>query len=140
MSVTRKSSALLWSVQGLLALVFLFAGGMKLVLPPEMLKGPIALSGLFLRFIGVCETLGAVGLILPGALRIHRALTPVAAVGLVTIMVGATVITAAGMGFAPALIPLVVGLLAASVAYGRREWLRLEVSIPRVVIRRVSRA
>ncbi len=140
MSVTRKSSALLWSVQGLLALVFLFAGGMKLVLPPEMLKGPIALPGLFLRFIGVCETLGAAGLILPGALRIHRALTPVAAVGLVTIMVGATVLTAAGMGFVPALIPLVVGLLAASVAYGRREWLRLGVSIPRVVIRRVSRA
>jgi hypothetical protein len=38
---------------------------MKLILPLEMLSGPIAQPGLFLRFIGVAETLGAIGLILP---------------------------------------------------------------------------
>ena len=38
---------------------------MKLVLPLEMLKGPVALPGLFVRFIGLAEALGAVGLILP---------------------------------------------------------------------------
>jgi hypothetical protein len=36
----RKIGAALWTVQGLLALVFLFAGGMKLVVPAEMLQGP----------------------------------------------------------------------------------------------------
>jgi uncharacterized membrane protein YphA (DoxX/SURF4 family) len=109
----------LWIVQGLLALLFLFAGGMKLVLPLEKLTGPVPLPGLFVRFIGVAEVLGAIGLILPGLLRIRPGLTPLAAAGLVIIMIGATVITLAGGDVAAALISLVVGLLAAFVAYGR---------------------
>jgi len=109
----------LWIVQGLLALLFLFAGGMKLVLPLEKLTGPIELPGLFLRFIGVCEVLGALGLILPGLLRIRPGLTPLAAAGLVIIMIGATALTVAAGAVAPALISLGVGLLAAFVAYGR---------------------
>jgi hypothetical protein len=107
----------LWIVQGLLALLFLCAGGMKLVLPLDALKGPVALPGLFVRCIGVAEVLGALGLILPGLLR--PGLTPLAAAGLVIIMIGATVVTVAGGQLAPALIPVVVGLLAAFVAYGR---------------------
>ena len=109
----------LWIVQGLLAALFLFAGGMKLVLPLEKLTGPVPLPGLFLRFIGVAEVLGAIGLILPGLLRIRPGLTPLAAAGLVIIMIGATVLTVASGDVATALIPLVVGLLAAFVAYGR---------------------
>jgi uncharacterized membrane protein YphA (DoxX/SURF4 family) len=111
----------LWIVQGLLAAVFLFAGGMKLVLPiEEMMKQmPIPLPGLFLRFTGVVEVLGAVGLILPWLLRIRPRLTPLAAGGLVIVMIGATVYTVAAGDVAPALIPLVVGLLSAFVAYGR---------------------
>ncbi|MFN2517005.1 MAG: DoxX family protein, partial [Pyrinomonadaceae bacterium] len=58
------------------------------------------------------------GLILPGLLRIRPGLTPLAAAGLVIIMIGATVLTIAGDGVGPALIPLVVGILAAFVAYG----------------------
>jgi hypothetical protein len=119
---TSKASVALWIVQGLLALVFLFAGGMKLALPLEALRGPIALPGLFLRFIGVAEVLGALGLLLPGILRIQRALTPLAACGLVIIMAGATVLTAASGAVAGALVPLVVGLLAGTIAYGRRHW------------------
>ncbi|MGH7356779.1 MAG: DoxX family protein [Candidatus Rokuibacteriota bacterium] len=109
----------LWIVQALLAALFLSAGGVKLILPLDQLTGPVPLPGLFLRFIGVCEALGAVGLILPGLLRIRPGLTPLAAAGLVIIMIGATVITRAGGDVAPALIPLAVGLLAAFVAYGR---------------------
>ncbi len=111
----------LWIVQGLLALLFLFAGGMKLVLPLEKLTGPmpIPLPGPFLRFIGVAEVLGAAGLILPGLLRIRPGLTSLAAAGLVIIMIGATVVTLASGDMASALIPLAVGLLAAFVAYGR---------------------
>ena len=109
----------LWIVQGLLALLFLWAGGIKLVLPLEKLTGPVQVPGLFLRFIGVAEVLGAIGLILPGLLRIRPGLTPLAASGLVFIMIGATVLTLAGGDVALALIPLLVGLLSAFVAYGR---------------------
>ena len=116
---TRKSEVLLWCVQGLLAALFLFAGGMKLVMPLEMMKGPVPLPGLFLRFIGVCEVLGAIGLILPELLHIRRELTPLSGAGLVIIMIGATAITLAGGDVAQALVPLVVGILASVVAYGR---------------------
>src|SRR5216117_2956905 len=109
----------LWIVQGLLAIIFLFSGGMKLVLPLEAMTGPIPVPGLFVRFISVAEVLGAIGLIVPGLLRIRPGLTPLAAAGLVIIMIGATVLTLAGGDVAPALIPLVVGLLSAFVAYGR---------------------
>ena len=109
----------LWTVQVLLALLFLLSGVTKLVLPLEQLKGPIELPGLLLRFIGVCEVLGAIGLILPGLVRIRTGLTPLAAAGLVIIMIGAIVITVAGGGIALAQIPLVVGILSAFVAYGR---------------------
>ena len=109
----------LWIVQGLLAALFLFAGGMKLVLPLEKLTGPVPLPGLSVRFIGVAEVLGALGLILPGLLRIRPGLTPLAAAGLVIIMIGATVITLMAGDLVAALISLVVGLLAAFVAYGR---------------------
>lgn len=109
----------LWTVQVLLALLFLFAGGAKLVLPAEALKGPVTLPVLFLRFIGVCEVLGALGLILPAALRIRPGLTPLAAAGLVIIMIGATVVNLMGAGAVAALITFVVGLLAVFVAYAR---------------------
>ena len=111
----------LWIVQGLLAALFVFSGGMKLVLPVEKMTDPVALPGLFLRFIGVCEVLGGIGLILPSLLRIRPGLTPLAAAGLIVIMIGATVITLAYIGIASALIPLVVGILAAFVAYGRSK-------------------
>ncbi len=109
----------LWIVQGLLAALFLFAGGMKLVLPIEEMTKQMPMPGLFLRFIGVCEVLGAIGLILPGLLRIRPGLTPLAGAGLVIIMIGATVLTLAGGDLSAALISLVVGLLSAFVAYGR---------------------
>ena len=94
---------------------------MKLVLPiEEMTKQmPLPLPGLFLRFTGVVEVLGAIGLILPWLLRIRPGLTPLAAAGLAIVMIGATVYTLAAGDFTAALIPLLVGLLSAFVAYGR---------------------
>ena len=114
----------LWIIQVLLALLFLFAGGMKLVISPEVLQSmgspnQIVLPGLFVRFIGVCEVLGGLGLILPGLLRIRPGLTPLAAAGLVIIMIGATVLSFAADGMAAAIVPFVTGILAAFVAYGR---------------------
>jgi len=109
----------LWIVQGLLAALFLFAGGAKLVLPLDQMAGPVALPGWFLRFLGVAEVLGALGLILPGLLRIRPGLTPLAAAGLVIIMIGATGVTLVGDMAVVALMNVVVALLAAFVAYGR---------------------
>ena len=67
----------------------------------------------------MAEVLGTLGLILLGLLHMRPGLTPLAAAGLVTIMIGATVVTVAGGQLAPALIPVVAGLLAAFVAFGR---------------------
>lgn len=82
---------------------------------------PLPLSALFLRSIGAAEVLGAIGPILPGLLGLRSVLTPLAATGLAIIMIAATVLTLAGGDAAPALVPLVVGLLSALVAYGRRR-------------------
>jgi len=112
-------NVLLWIIQILLAALFLFAGVMKLVLPLERLTGPVAVPGLFLRFIGLCETLGGLGLILPGLLRIRTGLTPLAAAGLVIIMVGATVLNLRAGDLVSTTLTIVVGLLAAFVAYAR---------------------
>lgn len=111
----------LWIVQGLLAALFIFAGATKLILPVEEMTAqmPIALPGWFLRFIGVVELLGALGLILPWLTGIQPILTPLAAAGLMIIMIGAAVLTVIAGDVAMALFPLVVGILCAFVAYGR---------------------
>jgi DoxX-like family len=116
---SRKRHALLWTIQGVLAALFLFAGGMKLALPAAELTQQGPLPAAFLRFIGVAEVLGALGLILPGLLRIRPGLTPLAAAGLVLIMTGATVLTLVIGPATAAVFPLVVGLLAAYVVHGR---------------------
>jgi hypothetical protein len=115
----RGVGAGLWTVQGLLAALFLFAGVMKLVMPIEAMEGPIAFPEWFLRFIGVAETAGALGLILPGLTRIRTELTALAAYGLVVIMVGATGTVLYTGEVAMASFPGVVGVLCALVAYGR---------------------
>ena len=119
----------LWIIQILLALLFLVAGVPKLIYsvdelmknaPPNAVRFP----DLFMKFIGVAEVLGALGLILPGLLRRQQQLTPLAALGLLILMIGAVVTTImSGGGVAEAAVPVVVGLLCAFVAYGR--WNRL---------------
>jgi hypothetical protein len=119
-AVSPRMNALLWTIQGLLALLFLFAGSMKFVMPVEAMTQQLPLPGAFLHFIGGAELLGAFGLTLPGLFRVRRGLTPLAAAGLVLVMVGATVLSASTGPLAGAIPPLVVGCLAALVAY--RRW------------------
>jgi hypothetical protein len=132
---STKLSVALWTVQGLLALLFGFAGVMKFLTPIEVLEQ----SGMpiwFLEFIGVCELLGALGLIVPGIVRIRSYLTSVAAVGLAIIMVGATAMSAAG-GIA-ALFPFVAGVLSAFVAYHRRQPVARQTVRPQVALQPAS--
>lgn len=115
---------LLWIIQILLALLFLFAGGIKLVIPPDKLQaqappGAVHFPGWFLIFIGVCEVVGALGLILPGLTRTRKGLTALAALGLAIIMIGAVIVSPIGQGISAAITPLIVGLLCAFVAYER---------------------
>ena len=115
---------LLWIIQILLALLFLFAGGTKFWFTIEEMRkmgspNQVLLPGAFVHFIGVCEILGGLGLILPGLLRIKPFLTVLAAIGLTIIMVGAVVVSAMGDGIAAAIPALVIGILCAFVAYGR---------------------
>jgi hypothetical protein len=114
----------LWTLQLILAALFLFAGGMKLVVSIESMtqQMPVALPGGFIRFIGVVEGLGGLGLVLPMLTRIRPWLTPLAAAGLCVVMAGAVGFTL-GAAVPGAIIPGVVGIAAAVVAFGRRELL-----------------
>ena len=116
---SKRISTAIWTVQAILACLFLFAGGAKLVMPIAAMTKQMPVPGLFLRFLGVAELAGAIGLVLPSLLRIRPWLTPLAAGGLVIIMSGATGISLAGGKVAPALIPFVIGLLAGVVSFAR---------------------
>jgi uncharacterized membrane protein YphA (DoxX/SURF4 family) len=121
-SSARTANRFLWTAQILAALLFLFAGSMKFIMPAEkMQQGPIVFPLAFLYFIGVCECLGALGLILPAATRVRTALTPLAAAGLTIIMIGATTVSIMAMGVAAGILPAVVGVVTAAIAYGRTQ-------------------
>jgi uncharacterized membrane protein YphA (DoxX/SURF4 family) len=110
----------LWIVQILLGLLFMFTGTMKFVMSAEQMNdgSPVAWPAWFLHFIGICEILGAIGMIVPWLTGIKRGLTPLAASLLIVIMIGATVISAM-MSIPIAIVPFVVGLLLIVVAWGR---------------------
>jgi DoxX-like family len=122
-SLSRLLNITLWTMHVALALLFLFTGGFKLLVPTTVLQAQLALPLpiMFIRAIGVVEVAGALGLILPQLSRIKPWLTPLAAGGLALEMVGATIVTVIAMGMAPALMPLIIGLLAVFVAYGRGQ-------------------
>jgi len=135
-----KPNARLWTAQSVLAALFLFAGVFKLVTPTDVLAAQSHMPGDFIKFIGVCETLGALGLILPGLTKIRTGLTPLAGAGLVIIMIGAVVTSIIqGAGVAAA-IPGVVGLLAFYVARGRWDSLAqpAPVYLTETVLRRAA--
>jgi uncharacterized membrane protein YphA (DoxX/SURF4 family) len=134
-SSARTVNRLLWTAQTLAALLFLFAGSSKFLLPAEkMQQGPIVLPMAFLYFIGVCECLGALGLILPSVTRIRTSLTPLAAAGLTLIMIGATAVSILAMGVPAGIFPAIVGLVTAGIAYGRTRVAPL-ADAPRGVLR-----
>ena len=110
----------LWIAQGLLAAFFLFVGFSKVTTSNEVLATLFPLPADFIRFIGICEVLGALGLVLPLALKIRPELTSMAAAGLTIIMVGAAGTTLAVGGGAMAVMPLLLGVVTALIAYNRR--------------------
>lgn len=115
----------LWVLQSLLAAAFGMAGAMKTFTPVDQLAAQMtwvaAVPAFVPKLAGISEILGALGLILPSALRIQPKLTPVAAGGLALVMVLAAGLHAS-LGEWGALAPnFVLGGLAAFVAYGRTK-------------------
>ncbi len=117
-------NVVLWIIAGLLAAAFLAAGGMKLAQPKEKL----AASGLgwtedfssgTVKLIGLLEVLAAIGLILPGALKIAPVLVPLAALGLVLLMIGAAVTHARRKENQMIIANLALLILALIVVWGR---------------------
>lgn len=119
----RGLRASLWVAQTLLAAMFLMSGGMKMSAPMEQLAAQMpwvtgALGGL-VRFIGLSEVLGAVGVIAPAVTRIQPKLTPLAAVGLFTVMLLASLMHAARGEYGVIAVNVVLGGMALFVAWGR---------------------
>lgn len=113
----------LWVAQGLLAAAFGMAGVMKTTKPMAELVQSMAWTGALppplVRFIGAAELTAAVGLVLPALLRIKPVLTPLAAAGLVSVMVLASIFHASRGEFQALPINLTLGALAGFVAWGR---------------------
>lgn len=113
----------LWVVQVLLGLAFLMAGVMKSTQPidelAKQLVWPGAVPAAMVRFIGISELLGGLGLILPAATRIKPVLTPLAGAGLAVVMVLAAGFHVMRGEYQALPINLVMGALAAFVAWGR---------------------
>jgi len=113
----------LWIVQGLVALAFLLAGFMKAFMPVETLKKNMAwvstVPASFVRFIGVAEILGAIGLILPAVTGIAPWLTIAAAAGLVVVMASASIFHASRRETSNIGVNVVLLLLALIIVVGR---------------------
>jgi len=108
----------LWIVQGLLAALFVLGASFRFTMPMDELAAMTGLPAALIVFISICEILGGIGLIVPWLTGIKRGLTPLAAILLVVIMLGATAISAmASIG--TAIFPFIVGILLLVIARGR---------------------
>ena len=120
---TKGLNILLWLAQIVLCGMFLMAGTMKLITPDnEMMKNmPDATEGFlkFIRFVGVCEVLGAVGMILPSLLKIKPILTPIAAIGIAITMIVAVGIHISKGETSATITTVALALLAIFVIWGR---------------------
>lgn len=127
----NRLNLVLWAVQVFLALLYLAAGGAKVLLPIDALAAAgmssiIHIPEVFVRIIGILEVLGAIGLILPAAMRILPGLTTLAALGFVLLQIGA-IVTHALLGETATTLPLNLVLLSAAlfIAWGRSRRVRI---------------
>lgn len=122
-SFSKSWHITLWVLQGLLALAFGAAGAMKFTMPADEVAKQLTFVSpdqavMLIRFVGTCEVAGALGMILPSALRIMPRLTVAAAIGIVILMIAAAVVSLP-QGVSAAIAPLVFAGIAATIAFGR---------------------
>ena len=122
----------LWILQGFLATIFLIAGGIKVIKSKDELKAlggekmnwVDSTSAISVKLIGTLEVLAAIGLILPQLTGIMPGLVPLAALGLVSTMIGAMIIHQLRGEGPKAIMPVVILLLmAAFTTYGRFDFI-----------------
>ena len=123
----------IWVAQVALAILYLMAGGMKLVQPIDALVGmgmayAGALPEAFIRFVAFMEILGAIGLLLPAATRILPWLTPLAAVGLSFVQLSAIVLHAM-RGETAMTLPVNLVLLALSLFILWGRWQKAPIAV-----------
>ena len=113
-------NVLLWVLQALLAVAFLAHGWLFLFPPSEMVDVMNAvIPPAFRMFIGVAEVLAAAGLTLPGITRVVPWLIPLAAAGLMIVMLGATILHGMRGEVGSAISTVVLFIVATFVAYMR---------------------
>lgn len=114
--MSKGKKIALWIVSGLLAALFLFAGGSKLAdrAKAGQMFVEVGYAAWFATFIGICEVLGAIGLLIPR-------LAALAAAGLSIIMVGAFVTLATHHQLANGVGPLILLALLLFVGYTRMK-------------------
>ena len=124
-SSNKKLNIALWVVQSLLAAMFLMSGVMKLTSPIETIAESLpwvtAVPVALVRFIGLSELTGALGLLLPSIFKIKPQLTVWAARGLIAIMVLASVFHASRGEFSTIGMNVVLMAIALFIAWGRSK-------------------
>jgi putative oxidoreductase len=132
MAINQKSKFLnisLWAAQIILAGMFIMAGFIKTTTPIEQLSASLPwakdVPAWLVRFIGISEFLGALGLILPSLLRIKPVLTPVAALGIIAIMMMAAFFHITRTELSGVMFTLILALVAAFIGWGR--WRKLPI-------------
>ena len=120
---TKTLNIILWISQIILAGMFIMAGYMKTTMPIEQLSALLPWTKdvpvWLVRFIGASEFLGALGLILPSLLRIKPILTPIAALGIIAIMVMAAIFHVTRTEFSGAVFTVILASVAAFIGWGR---------------------
>lgn len=111
--MSKGQKIAMWVISGLLAALFLFAGLPKLLMPGKMLSQWVY-APWFLTVVGVCETLGAIGLLIPRVAAL-------AAAGLCGIMIGAVYTLVAHHMSKQLPVPIVVFILLVLVIFLRRK-------------------
>lgn len=122
-TTSKAFNIILWIAQVVLGGMFIMAGIMKSTTPLTELTPQLPWAAdmpeLLVRFIGVSELLGGLGLLLPSLLKIKPVLTPVAAVGLAVVMVFAIIFHITRSEFPAIGFNIILALLAAFIAWGR---------------------
>jgi uncharacterized membrane protein YphA (DoxX/SURF4 family) len=120
---SKTLNILLWIAQVILAVMFFMAGVMKTTQPIEKLATQLPwatqIPAALVRFIGISELLGAIGVILPALLRIKPGLTPLAALGFAFVMLFASVFHLFRGEVSNIPMTIILGLIALFVAWGR---------------------
>lgn len=118
-------NVVLWVLQIILGLYFISIGVIHFIVPPGLpapMQWMYDLPPILHYLSGTAEILGGLGLILPGVTRIQPRLVPIAALGLILVMLGAAIFHITRGEFGNIVQNIFLAALLTIVAYGRWRW------------------